>query len=310
MIGGSIVEVAVGALVRADGAVLVMERLPGTPYAGRWEFPGGKFEPGEDADAALERELREELGITPDEARPLMRIRHDYPERKVRLHCIKVTAWRGDIVAREGHALHWGRPDALHALAMLAADRPLIAALELPDRYAITRDAASPALLADIERLIGRGHTLIQFRAPSLGAGFEPVAQQAIDRCRARGVTLLVNTTPSIARALDADGVHLNSRELMALAARPLPADRWVAASCHDRAELLHAVRVGCDFAVLGPVRPTRSHPDAPPLGWERFAGLVDCAGLPVFALGGLTVADRGRAWRAHGQGVAGITGL
>src|SRR5690606_27744439 len=93
-----IIDVAVAALVRRDGRVLVMQRLPGTRYAGRWEFPGGKFEAGETAERALGRELDEELGIVPTRVRPLMRIRHDYPERRVRLHCLRVDAWTGDVV--------------------------------------------------------------------------------------------------------------------------------------------------------------------------------------------------------------------
>ena len=308
MIGDSLVDVAVGALIRSDGHVLVMQRKPGTPYAGRWEFPGGKFEAGEDAASALARELEEELGITPIRQRPLMRIRHDYPERKVRLHCLKVDAWRGELVAREGHALAWRPPADLHALAMLDADKPLITALKLPDRYAITADEAPEALLAGIERLIDHGHTLIQFRAPSLGDAFEWTAKKAIARCRARRVTLLVNATPAVATTLAADGIHLSAARLTQLKSRPFSADRWVAASCHDAAELAHARAIGCDFAVLGPVSATASHRGATPLGWDHFAALADCAGLPVIALGGMKDDDREHAWRSHGQGIAGIS--
>ncbi len=276
--------------------------------AGRWEFPGGKLEQSEDAPTALARELREELGIVPSRARPLIRIRHDYPERRVRLDCARVDAWEGTVVAREGHPLAWVAPDEIATYDMLAADRPIIAALRLPDRYAITADLPEGALFDDVVRLLDAGHAFIQLRAPSLGARYADVAVAAIARCRARGATLILNADPTLARALDADGVHLSAARLRALSERPLPPDRWVGASCHDADELAHARAVGCDFAVVGPVLPTASHPGAAPLGWSAFATLADCAGMPVYAIGGLRPDDAATAWAHHGQGVAGIS--
>lgn len=285
-----------------------MQRLPGTPYAGCWEFPGGKLESGEDASTALARELQEELGIAPTQARPLIRIRHDYPERSVRLACARVDAWTGDLTAREGHPLAWVMPDEITAYDMLAADRPIIAALRLPATYAVTPDLPEAPLLDHLARLLESDHPLIQLRAPSLGTRFADVATMAIARARERGATLILNGSPALARTLDADGVHLNAARLRELTERPLPSDRWVGASCHTADELAHARAIGCDFAVLGPVAPTASHPGAAPLGWDAFAALADCAGLPVYAIGGLHPDDAATAWAHHGQGVAGIS--
>jgi 8-oxo-dGTP diphosphatase len=94
----------------------------------------------------------------------------------------------------------------------------------------------------------------------------------------------------------------------MRLRTRPLPADRWVAASCHDAQELAHAASIGVDFAVLGPVLPTASHPHAAALGWEGFAELIATVPLPVYALGGVGPGDLVAARRAGAQGVAGIS--
>ncbi len=296
----------VAALVAADGRVLVNQRLPGTDLAGSWEFPGGKLEPGESAAHALARELDEELGIRPERARPLIRIRHDYPGKRVELEVMRVDRWTGTIRAREGHPLRWSAPAEFETVDLLPADRPIVTALRLPARYAITGEGEP---LAGIERLIDRGCSLIQLRAPGRDLReFRALAIDAIALCRIRGATLLLNTDPALARELDADGVHLNAARVAALTARPLARGRWVGASCHDPTELARAVALGCDFAVLGPVAPTTSHRRRPPIGWRGFRTMADCAGLPVFALGGVGDADIETAWENHGQGVAGIS--
>jgi 8-oxo-dGTP diphosphatase len=89
----------------------------------------------------------------------------------------------------------------------------------------------------------------------------------------------------------------------MSLAARP--AAGLVAASCHDAEQLAHAIRLELDFAVLGPVKPTASHPGAAPMGWSRFAELARGASIPVYAIGGMSSVDLYDAWRAGAHGVA-----
>lgn len=303
------IHVAAAALVREDGRVLIMQRLPGTHMAGRWEFPGGKVERGESMGEALRRELAEELGVAPTDARPLIRIRHEYPQRRVLLDCWHVTRWDGEVTALEGHPLDWVLPADLPDRDILEADRPMVTALRLPPRYAITPDLPPGELLDWISHVADRGHTLVQLRARSLtGREYRAVAADAIALCRLRGVTLLLNSSAETAAMLGADGVHLNAVRVALLRERPLPPGCWVGASCHDSLELARARAAGCDFAVLGPVAPTRSHPYREALGWQTFSGLADCAGLPVYALGGLGNDDIATAWQNHGQGVAGIS--
>ena len=91
---------------------------------------------------------------------------------------------------------------------------------------------------------------------------------------------------------------------------RKVDVGQTVAASCHSAEELAQAERLGLDFVVLGPVRATESHPEATPLGWERFAALRESVSLPIYALGGMKPADQVTARRHGGQGVAGIRGL
>ncbi|MGI4812863.1 MAG: NUDIX domain-containing protein [Janthinobacterium lividum] len=102
-----VTEVAVGILLRADGRFLLGCRPAGKPYAGYWEFPGGKLERGEDAATALARELHEELGIVVAQSEAWRVLEHDYPHAYVRLHLRKVRQWSGEPVGREGQALSW-----------------------------------------------------------------------------------------------------------------------------------------------------------------------------------------------------------
>ena len=123
------VSVVAGALFDADGRVLIAQRPAGKALAGRWEFPGGKLEPGEDPRAGLERELREELGVELQQAHRLLRYRHDYPGRTVDLDFWNVTGWTGTPHGREGQALKWVRPADLPYEDILEADAPMIDAL-------------------------------------------------------------------------------------------------------------------------------------------------------------------------------------
>lgn len=127
-------EVAVGILVRADGALLLSTRPAGKPYAGYWEFPGGKLEAGETVEQALRRELIEELGVTIGPAVVWKVTVHDYPHALVRLHWCKVWAWSGDFEMREGQAMAWQQmpltvapvlPGAYPVLQWLAEERGL-----------------------------------------------------------------------------------------------------------------------------------------------------------------------------------------
>lgn len=100
-------EVAVGILIRQDGALLLSTRPEGKAYAGYWEFPGGKIEAGETVTEALRRELVEELGVTIGDAHEWKVTEHDYPHALVRLHWCKVFEWRGEFEMREGQQMAW-----------------------------------------------------------------------------------------------------------------------------------------------------------------------------------------------------------
>jgi 8-oxo-dGTP diphosphatase len=127
-------EVAVGILIREDDAMLLSTRPEGKPYAGYWEFPGGKLETGESVEQALRRELHEELGITIAGAEVWRVTEHDYPHALVRLHWCKVREWTGEFEMREGQVMCWQQlpldvtpvlPGAMPVLDWLAQERGL-----------------------------------------------------------------------------------------------------------------------------------------------------------------------------------------
>ena len=129
-----VVHVVAGVVIDAVGRVLIAQRPAGKHLAGGWEFPGGKLEPGEERVAGLARELREELGITISTPRPLIRVRHAYPSRVVLLDIWVVKRYGGEPQGLDGQALRWCIQEELATVDLLPADKPIVAALRLPER--------------------------------------------------------------------------------------------------------------------------------------------------------------------------------
>ena len=129
--GSDILLVAACALVDADGRVLLAKRPPGRPFEGLWEFPGGKVEAGETPEAALVRELDEELGIAVAEAclAPLTFASHSYPAFHLLMPLYACRKWEGELTAKQGQELVWVRAKKLADYAMPPADEPLKAML-------------------------------------------------------------------------------------------------------------------------------------------------------------------------------------
>jgi 8-oxo-dGTP diphosphatase len=303
-----ITDVSAAVIFRDDGQYLLGQRGPGTFYPGYWEFPGGKVEPGETPHDAIVRELHEELGIEVIQATPWIVREHVYEHAHVRLHFFRVTQWRGELRDHVHTALVWQQPEAPTAAPMLPANGPLFAALKLPQFYGITHawQIGATAQLAALDAALVRGLKLVQLRENALPEmQRESFVSAAVARCQQYGAQVLVNGDAQLARAIGADGLHLPARQLMALNQRPpFP---LVAASCHERRELEHAARLGLDFAVLGPLKPTATHPGDACIGWESFAQLVSGLPLPVYAIGGLSGKDLPDALAAGAQGIAAI---
>jgi len=304
-----VVEVAAAILLRQSERgteYLLAQRPEGKVYAGYWEFPGGKVEPGETLREALVREIQEELGVTIDQAWPWLSCEFTYPHAKVRLKFFRATSWHGEISPIEHSGFVWVKiGDDAPVAPLLPANGPILHALALPPIYALTNAAehgVEPEL-ARLESALADGLRLIQIRDKTLAPAERLVFAQAVmTRALQYPDTLvLVNNDESLAREVGAHGLHLSSTRLGQLKLRP--AFDWVAASCHTAEDIVLATTLGLDFFVLSPVLPTLSHPEAGGLGWGGFAHLIERSPLPVFALGGMQsdLLETARENGAHG---------
>ncbi len=306
-----IVEVAAAVLLR-DGAegpeFLLAQRPVGKVYAGYWEFPGGKLELGESSQQALVRELQEELGITVEQAWPWLSREFCYPHATVRLKFFRVTAWHGEIALIEHSGFAWIKiGSAAKVEPILPANAPILRALKLPSTYALTNAETHgvDAELNQLKQALAKGLRLIQIRDKKLPAlERRRLAERALALVRAYpDARLLINDDEALAQAIGAHGLHLSSAKLAQIDRRP--AFEWVAASCHNAAELARAAELELDFAVLGPLLPTPTHPQASGIGWDEFARLLARAPLPVFALGGMRDEMLETAWSKGAHGIA-----
>lgn len=335
------VQVVAAVIRRPDGRVLLAQRPQHKHQGGLWEFPGGKVETGETEVAALQRELQEELGLWPEVLAPLIRIRHDYPDKSVELSVWQVTQWRGESYAdalevtrsgREGQPVLWVAPQDFQARQFPAANAPILAAARLPAIWRIT-----PALdmITDVQawarqRLpIGSGAPADVregwlLRLPGWTTDRYVQAAEALIELLAREqeasssspIALCLHGDPEVLqRVPSADGFHFNRQQVRQLqtagqvaASLRSRTGQLFSAAAHDDIELASALAVGVDSAWLSPVLATASHPDATPLGWSSWSMMLAKVPMPVYALGGVSPAEVSDARRWGGQGVAGIS--
>jgi len=305
-------HVVAAVIVNRSQQVLLAKRPLDRHQGGLWEFPGGKVECGEDARTALARELHEELGIVVQDARPLIKVCHAYPDKSVLLDVWRVIAFGGEPHGREGQPIEWVSPEELPDRDFPAANRPIVTAARLPSIYLVTPEPDdSVKFLGRLETLLAEGIDLVQLRAKTLEPiAFAKLARRVISLCAETGTRLLLNAPSVLVEELGAAGVHLTSAALMVLEERPLGREQWVAASCHSAEELEHACRIGVDFIVLAPVLATVTHPGARPLGWQGLQQLAERSTVPVYALGGMGLSDIAVAWDHGCQGIASISAL
>ena len=308
----NIVHVVAGVIRDARGRILLARRSEGRDLSGLWEFPGGKVEPGETPEAALARELREELGIEATIGAPLIDVPQRYPHKRLRLDVRKIASRSGIPRGLDGQALAWVPLRKLADYPMPPADRPVAAALLQPSDYLVTPvpDAGDDAWLEGLRGSIASGVRRVQLRAPGLDAArWRALVADAAALCRESGVEALLNGDARLAREHGL-GLHLRAGQLSTFDVGTRVPGTALAASCHDAADLQRAAALGCDFVVLGAVLPTPSHPGVAGMGWDGFAALREDCDLPIYAIGGLARDDIAVA-RTHGaQGVAAIRGL
>ena len=307
------IEVAAAVIRDTSGRFLLAQRPTGKAFEGYWEFPGGKVEPGESTADAMRRELREELGIEVNAVYPWLTRDFEYPHADVRLRFFRIDQWRGEPHGREGQRFTWQMTRsacALEVSPVLPANGPILRALELPEVYGITQAMAlgMDVFKRRLETALANGLRLIQVREKGMTAdALRRFATLVVTLAHRHGARVLINGDTQLARATGADGVHLTSAQLLSLTQRPDCA--WVAASCHSRADIETAARLGVDFVVAGPVAATPTHPGASCMGWDGFARCVTDTAIPVYALGGLRLDDLSMARQSGAHGVAMLRG-
>ncbi|MGH8272571.1 MAG: Nudix family hydrolase, partial [Gammaproteobacteria bacterium] len=271
------------------------------------EFPGGKLQTDEAPETALARELHEELGIAEARAQPLIRFEHDYPGFRAHVHLYSVSAWRGDPQGCEGQRLLWASTRELRDLPLLPANRPALAALELPATLMIVPQSSPDDLevfCRRFEKAMANeqvGGAILRWRDSAL-----PSALAATMVAAAHGKILLLNAGAVTEPPPGFAGMHLPAAALMRLDARPDVAGR-IGASVHTIEEAAQARRLGLDYAIAGSVRATPSHPSIEPLGWNGFEKIAAAAGIPTYAIGGMAPADLPAVQACWGQGIAAI---
>lgn len=278
--------------------VLVTQRPAGKHMAGKWEFPGGKLEPGEARYQGLVRECREELDVDIDEAEPLISVRHSYPDREVLLDAWLVRSYRGVPRGLDGQKLAWVEPDELSRVDLLEADAPIVTAIRLPRLARVLPGGAGLALatrLPEPELLVWRPLD----DDPDTGELRHRVAEA---RACGHRVVVAGDTVQAamLAVAMGADGVLLDAGSG---AVSIDPSDpSLVGVACDDAAAARQAVDSGAHFVVLrhfGPVSRSRLAPllaslkvpvllgwfaDTDPLESVREAGAHGCAVDPRLA--------------------------
>jgi 8-oxo-dGTP diphosphatase len=229
-----------------------------------------------------------------------------YPHAHVELNFFRVFAWDGKLHGHDGQDFAWQAPGRWSVAPLLPANTRILSALELPGVYGITcaADSGEDAFLARAARALAGGLRLVQLRDKEWPRERRlAFARRLVPLAHRHGARVLWNGTADDARAAGCDGVHWTAEALRSARARPDAA--LAAASCHTHDEIAHAGRLALDFAVLGPVASTPTHPDAAPIGWDGFGARIAEARLPVYALGGLAAADLDRAIACGAQGVA-----
>ncbi|USE39793.1 Nudix family hydrolase [Endozoicomonas sp. SCSIO W0465] len=305
-----VVHVVVAVILGDDGRVLLARRPDDKHMGGVWEFPGGKVEPGEDIRQALNRELREELDIGVATFLPLIKIRHDYPDKSVLLDTWVVSGVQGDPKGNEGQLIRWVEKERLNDYEFPEANKIILRALQLPDRYMITGHfVEKETLFNNVSAALDNGIDLIQFRAHWLEQGeYLRLAQELSGFVQAAGGRLMVKGDFSLLSESWCHGLHLTSRQLGFLVK---PEKRHISqllvASCHDREQIKAAEAMLVDFITLSPVKRSTSHPETIPLGLGQAEMLTGVAKVPVFWLGGMSQGDTDLARQLGAQGIAAI---
>lgn len=297
--------VVAGIIRDAHGNVLLSKRPVKKHQGGLWEFPGGKVEPGETPAQALARELDEELGIHVTGSEPFMTIDHDYPDLSVRLMFRTVDDWHGEAHGKEQQPVKWFSQVQLTEVLFPEANKPVVTALQLPDRLCVTPARLPNDWRAEIQKATAAGVSLFYARLPE--APIEQI-ESFVEGCHALGAKVMLADNVALANRLQVDGLHLTIAGQQRFKAGLPDWNGLRSMACHNEAQLALAEQWQVDLVTLSPVQNTSSHPNASPMGWAAFQQLATGRPFSVYALGGMTDQDVATCRSNGGRGIAGIS--
>ncbi len=305
-------EIAIGVLKRGNAVCLSLRQSSQT-FAGLWEFPGGKVEAEESIENALKREFLEELVVETSDWKPLITVPWTYPAVAVHLNVYITETFEGEPRGNEGQQVAWISIAELANMSFPEANRGIIVALQLADKYMISGHFENQTdALQRLHMAFDNGISLCQLRAKNLSEEtFLPLAASAIKLAHDYHAKILLNSRPELLALLpDADGIQLASNVIFDYQTRPIAKDKLLGVSTHTSKEIEQALKIGADFILLSPVKETSSHPGVPGIGWQQFAEMVKAVPVPVFALGGMKPEELAQAKKSGGQGIAAISGF
>ena len=305
-------HVAVAVIINKNNEVLISLRPEGSHLGGYWEFPGGKLEQGESVEEALKREIFEELNITVDSAHSFKKIKYQYIDKSVLLDVWLVDSFSGIAEGAEGQQIKWQAINELNLQDFPTANRAIINALKLPEKYMITGAFDSyDDFKGKLENSLKHGVSLVQLRCKNTSREeYSQLTGIALPLCKKYSAILLLNTDVNTFSRLSADGLHLSSQALQSIKSRPVESSLLLSVSCHSIEEVEKARQLEADIILLSQVKETKSHPGVAGIGWEKFREISSQACVPVYALGGMKEADIDDALSSGAQGVAAISGF
>jgi len=300
------VKVSVAILINYNHQVLLGQRPPQKSWEGWWEFPGGKIEKGETSSDALYREVYEEIGVKITQFKKWVTRKYSYDGNDITLHFFKVQKWEGEVTSKENQKLVWAYLKNPNVSPILPANLFVQKAFDLPKYYAITNlsETSKKVFFNQLQNKISNGLKMIQVREKNISFDkFKIFSNEVIKICKPKGVKVIINSDVNLAYEINADGVHLTSKDLISI--KKIPKNLIVSASCHTQEEIDIAEKLNINFLVLSAIKKTLSHPDIKPIGWDEFENIANRVNTPIYALGGLGVNDYSIALENGAIGIA-----
>lgn len=292
-----IVDVAIAILIHR-GKILVGWREEQQHQGGKHEFPGGKVEQGETPEEACRRETYEEVGIGLKDWHQFDYIHHEYDDIIVNLHLFHSHV-PDELLNLIHQPWAWYTREQLLHLNFPKANKDIIKRLYWPHLIKIS-NTLTP---------VDNSDALLYWRIEDESDQRYVEQLSALDENQLSNLIININIwqqlNPELKKQIKT--VHLKQSQLMNLHKGDLIVGVRYIAACHDAVSLKQAEQIGCDAVFISPVQSTATHPEAVPLGWERFADLAQNSHIPVFALGGVHPDDLTTVQQHGAYGLAGI---